>query len=357
MYEYTHGGDIYGENGLAGKNLTDFSASINPLGMPKEAMEAAKSSIEFSNMYPDSDCRNLRAKLADFENIDKTHIFCSGGASDILFRFAYAARPKKILVTAPSFSDYERAAKAAGAQVIYYALKKENNFNVEKDITGLIFSALPDIVFICNPNNPTGNLTDIALIKEMAKACEAVGSLLFIDECFLDFAEASHIHSAKTLIEKHKNVIILKAFTKIFAMPGLRLGYAICADAEVINRMRFCGPDWAVSNVAQAAATAALEYGWEYIEKSREFVKKERGFVSDELTLAGMTVYPAHANFIFFYCPREIDLYGELKKKGIIIRDCSNFAGLGPGYYRCAVLTREKNKLLAEALKGINICT
>ncbi|MCL2815292.1 MAG: aminotransferase class I/II-fold pyridoxal phosphate-dependent enzyme [Oscillospiraceae bacterium] len=353
MYEYTHGGDIYDENGLVKENMTDFSASINPLGMPEGAVSAAKRALENSNVYPDSDCRLLKAKLAEFESADKSNIFCMAGASDILFRLCYAVKPKKALVAAPSFSDYERAGRAAGAEIIYYTRKKENNFDIEKDIAQLIFSALPDIVFICNPNNPTGNLTDMGLLEEMASACEAAGSVLLVDECFLDFAENSRACSAKALIESRKNVIVLKAFTKIFAMPGLRLGYAICGDTALISRMRFCGPDWAVSNVAGAAGAAALEYAGEYIKNTREYVKKERGYISGELRRAGMTVYPAHANFIFFYCPRQIDLYGELKKRGIVIRDCANFAGLGPGYYRCAVLTREKNRLFVNALKEV----
>ena len=353
MYEYTHGGDIYDENGYVKENITDFSASINPLGIPEGAAEAAKSAITRSDVYPDSDCRLLRAKLGEFEGVDKSNILCLAGASDVLFRLVYAVKPQKALVAAPSFSDYERAGRAAGAEIIYYARKKENNFNIEKDIAPLIFSASPDIVFICNPNNPTGNLTDMELMEEMASECEAAGSILVVDECFLDFAESSRIRSAKALAERYKNIVVLKAFTKIFAMPGLRLGYAICGDTKLISRIRFCGPDWAVSNVAEKAGLAALECAGEYIADTREYVKKERGYISGELESAGMTVYPAHANFIFFHCPREIDLCAELKKQGILIRDCANFAGLGPGYYRCAVLSRQKNRLLAAALKGV----
>ena len=133
-------------------------------------------------------------------------------------------------------------------------------------------------------------------------------------------------------------------------MPGLRLGYALCGDTELLDRMRLCGPDWAVSNIAQDAGIAALKNGREYIEKSCEYLKKERIYVMNELEYAKFTVYPSYANFIFFHCPCDVGLYGELRKKGIIIRDCSNFKGLEQGYYRTAVLTAEKNKLLAEAI-------
>ena len=342
-YEYAHGGNIYDENGYAHENIIDFSASINPLGIPEEALVAAKNALLRANIYPDSSCRLLTAKLAEFENIGAENIFCSNGASDILFRLVFAVKPGKILVTAPSFSDYERAGKAAGADIIYYFLKKDNNFNIEKDIIDAILDNSPDIVFICNPNNPTGNLTDIEILEEIAAVCK----LLLVDECFLDFVCEPHKYSAKSLIDKHKNIIILKAFTKIFAMPGLRLGYAICDNQALINRMKFCGADWAVSNVAQEAGIAALKTGREYIEKSREYIQEQREYIIGELENTGLVLYPSYANFIFFYCPQAVDL------KNIKIRDCADFKGLETGYYRVAVLTEEKNKIFINVVKRV----
>ena len=349
MYEYTHGGNIYDASGYARENIIDFSANINPLGIPDEVMAAASASLARSNIYPDSSCRLLSSRLAEFEEVAEASIFCSNGASDILFRLAVAVKPKKILVTAPSFADYERAGVAAGAEIIYYFLKKENDFNIDEDIIDLIIDTSPDIVFICNPNNPTGNLTDTETLREIAKACESVGSILMLDECFIDFVCGSHRYSAKPLIGRYKNIVILKAFTKIFAMPGLRLGYAICGDIDLIEHIRFCGADWAVSNVAQEAGIAALGNAREYIENSCEYVKEQREYIIRELKRMNFAVYPSQANFILIYSPREIKL------KNIVIRDCSNFKGLEAGYYRIAVLTEEKNKLLIEAIKGAKI--
>ena len=138
MYKYTHGGNIYDENGYEGENLIDFSANINPLGIPEEVLTAAKDAVHRSNIYPDSNCRLLSAKLSEFENVSKDNIFCANGASDIIFRLVFAVKAKKILVTAPSFADYERAGLAAGAEIIYYTLKKEAGFNIEKDIAIII---------------------------------------------------------------------------------------------------------------------------------------------------------------------------------------------------------------------------
>ena len=356
MYEYTHGGNIYGENGTADKKIIDFSANINPLGMPEEVINAAKDAVTQANIYPDSNCLRLTSELAKFEDIDEAAIFCSNGASDILFRLVYAVNPKKILVTAPSFADYERAGEAVGAEVIYHELKKENCFNIDETFANVIRETSPDIAFICNPNNPTGSLTDIRLIEEIALACQAVNSFLLIDECFLDFLPDSYKYSAKPLTKKYRNTVILKAFTKIFAMPGLRLGYAICSDKALIDRMRFCGADWAVSNIAQAAGIAALKNAKEFINNSAEYIKKERKRITEELSCMGLTVYPSYANFILFHCAWDnIDFREELLKDNILIRDCSNFAGLELGYYRIAVLTEDKNIKLIEALRRIKI--
>jgi histidinol-phosphate/aromatic aminotransferase/cobyric acid decarboxylase-like protein len=191
------------------------------------------------------------------------------------------------------------------------------------------------------------------MLGQITEACKNTSSILLTDECFLDFVCGGEKYSAKPLTAEYKNIVILKAFTKIFAMPGLRLGYAICGNKKLTDRMKFCGADWAVSNIAQEAGIAALKDGGKYIETTRGYVKNQRGYLNAELKNLGLTVYPSHANFIFFHCARNIDLYAELHRKNIIIRNCANFKGLTADYYRIAVLTEEKNKSLIKALNEI----
>jgi len=354
-YDYIHGGDAYDEDGMPVDGLLDFSISINPLGMPQRALDAAIQALEGATIYPDFACRRLVSELAAFENIDRKNIFCSNGASDIIFRLAYALKPAKILVVAPSFADYERAGRAVGAKVIFHKLKQENGFQLQKEIISTVRAYSPDIVFICNPNNPTGILAGLDVVEELAAACDFVGSVLLVDECFMDFVQNAHRYSAKTLLGKYKNLIVLKSFTKIFAMPGLRLGYALCENEALLDRMRFCGPDWAVSNVAQVAGIAALTDGRDYIEKSVLYVQKERERITSAVKPMGFMLYPSSANFIFFQCQWGVDLRDILFKKGILVRDCRNFAMLEHGYFRSAVLTYEKNTCFLEALKEVEI--
>lgn len=353
IYEYAHGGNIYDSNGFPYKNILDFSSSINPLGTPSSALIAARRSLEQSARYPDSGNSSLIKSLAAYENVSSQHLFCSNGASDIIFRIVTARKPKKILVTAPSFADYERAGRALGAEIIHYPLKKENGFNIHNCIVDVIKTTLPDIVFICNPNNPTGCLTQRKLLIKIAIACAIINSTLVVDECFLDFVQETDKYSAKPLLNTYSNLVVLKAFTKTFAMPGLRLGYAICSDEVFLDHLRLCGADWSVSNVAQAAGIAVLEDEREYVSKSISFIETERNRIAKELVEMGFTVYPSYANFIFFQSTWNMDLSHELRKKGILIRDCSNFVGLTAGYYRIAVLSEDKNNRLIESLKQL----
>ena len=370
MYKYMHGGNIYDEHGTV-ENIIDFSVNTNPFSTPEKAIIAAKQAIDSINIYPDSDCQRLRIALAEFEGVNKEHIFCTNGASDCLFRAVFAVKPKKVMVTAPSFTDYERAAKAIGAEIVHYKLKEENGFHITKDIVSFITKNVPDMIFICNPNNPTGCLVDLDMIGNIAKICLSMGTILIIDECFIDFVQDSRRHTAKRLMNKYKNLMIIKAFTKIFAMPGLRLGYVLCQDEKLLDRLRFCGADWPVTNVAQIAGLTALISGREFIEKTALYVRKEREYMTNELREIGLSVYESSANFIFFHCGWDANLRDVLKEKGYLIRDCSNFAGLEPesgvvkdmynrlpvqsGYYRIAVSTEEKNKALIETMRGVKL--
>jgi threonine-phosphate decarboxylase len=172
-----------------------------------------------------------------------------------------------------------------------------------------------------------------------------------VDECFIDFVRESERFTAKKLMKTYQNILVLKAFTKIFSMPGLRLGYVLCSDTSLIDRLRFCGPDWPVSTVAQAAGIAALENGREHIRRTVTYVEKERVRIAEVFADLGFGVFPSFANFILFHSPWQIDLAQELRKNGIIIRDCANMRGLESGYYRTAVLSAEQNSRLIETVR------
>lgn len=351
MYEYQHGGNAIFEP--YGEKLLDLSANINPLGFPLCIENAIKSEIKFCNRYPDCYSHKLREKISAYENVSSEWIFCGNGASDIIFRIPTSLRSKKVLVLAPTFLDYERSAKSFGAEVTYYYLKEENGFKLEIDILDKIKSMDIDLVFICNPNNPTGVLTERSILEKLLSYCQPKGISIVVDECFMDFIENSAEYTSKPLLAKYDNLIILKAFTKTFALTGIRLGYALSSNVELIKKLYMYGPDWSVSNIAQAAGIAALDNANSYISETVNYVKNEREKLQNALLELNFKIYDSSANYVFFRIPYIFDLQKELNLKEIRIRSCSNFIGLSNEFYRVAVSQTECNEKFIMALKEI----
>ena len=351
MYSYGHGGNAVFEQG--NENTIDLSANINPLGMPEGVADAINREIADVTRYPDNFSSKLRARIAEYERIDPDFIFCAGGASDIIFRLPRAARAKKAMVAAPTFSDYERSAVSYGCPVVRYALSPDDNFNLNAGFLDAVRREKPDLIFVCNPNNPTGKLTGTGLIEELLDCCSSFGARVVLDECFLDFADEADICTGKIFLNRCPNLIVLKAFTKIFALPGLRLGYAMCADTAFLDGLRFHGADWPVSNLAQAAGMAALTNADEFIKKTRNFVSAEREIIEQALTQLGYKIFASAANYVFLQNPYPFDLREKLDKKGFRIRSCGNYYELDGSFYRVAVSTVENNNKFLTAVTAI----
>ena len=222
----THGGDIYTYKEMFKREALDYSANINPLGMPRGVKEALIESIDSWANYPDPLCRKLKYDLAENEKVDNEYIILGNGAADIIFRLVYALKPKKAIVLAPTFSEYEEALTSVECKVQYHYLKEEDGFLLRDDFIECISDEI-DMVFICNPNNPTGELVSIELLEKILKRCREKDVMLVMDECFNDFIEEPERYTMKNYLKENKNLFILKAFTKIYAMAGLRLGYGL----------------------------------------------------------------------------------------------------------------------------------
>lgn len=342
MEWYEHGGDIY-----ANKNVTlDFSVSVNPLGMPEEVKNALVSRINEFSRYPDPECRALRAAVALNENINSEYILCGNGAADLIYRLCEAVNPRKALICAPTFSEYERALKLNRAKVRYHALTPENQFALTDSFLERLTPDI-DIIFLCNPNNPTGRLIQPDLLERILSAARQIRAKLVVDECFLDFTTGV---SLKKHLAGTRELIIIKAFTKIYAMAGLRLGYILSSDSELLNKINSEGQRWSVSTPAQIAGAAALDCK-NLIERTRRLVSEERGFLSENLRRFGIIIFKSDANFLLLKSERP--LYKPLLKNGILIRPCENFRGLDGSYYRIGIKTRNENIRLVNAVKEI----
>ena len=327
MKRFEHGGRVRGRN-----IRLDFSVNTNPLNIEENVKKAAANADY--GVYPDASYTNLKNAITEHENVSAENIAVSNGASEMIFAAVRAVMPKKAVIVAPTFSEYERALLSVGCDVEYYETTEENNFAIGADFADKLSGA--DMAFICNPNNPTGTLCDAEILSAIAEK----NITCIVDECFLDFTDGE---SAKGKLP------VIKAFTKTHAMAGLRLGYMI-ADEGFIQKVNEQLPAWNVSAAAEAAGIAAIKNDG-YIKKAKEIIKTEREYLCFELLHLGFKTFKSDANFILV---KGQDGVGEaLLKRGILIRECDNFRGLDGRFYRIAVKTHAENEILIKELGDI----
>lgn len=344
-----HGGDWAGFAAEYGAMPLDFSSNVSPLGVPDGVRRAIEQAAAQADRYPDPLCRDLCRAIAQKEAVPPEHVLCGNGAADLIFRAVLARKPRKALVTAPSFAEYAAALETVDCEIIRYALMEERDFRLEEDFLQAITPDV-DMVFLCQPNNPTGMTSSRKLLLHIAARCRDCGALLVLDECFTDFLDMPEAHSMKGELEHFPNLLILKAFTKLYAMAGVRLGYALCADTALLEALAKAGQPWAVSSLAQAAGIAALGET-DYVQQLRRLIGEERPWLLGELTALGLRVIPGEANYLLFACDCPLTL--PLRQRGILIRSCANYPGLDERWYRVAVRTHEENQHLVAALREV----
>ena len=321
MAEYTHGGDLLTAQSRYGGPVLDFSTNLNPLGMPPEAAQAAAGAD--GSAYPDALCRGLRQAIAAHDGVEERQVICGNGAADLIFRLAFALQPRRALLPAPTFSEYEEALRCVGCQVERYALDRAQDFDLDEGFLEAVTPGI-ELVFLCTPNNPTGRLVPTDLLLGIARQCKAVGAVLVVDECFLPLSDGGGAGLAPYLAE-FPNLFLLRAFTKSYAMAGLRLGYGLSADTGLLERLGKFAQPWSVTAPAQAAGLRKL----------------------------GCAVVPSQANYLLFQAKNDPDLKEKLLQRGILIRSCANYHNLGPDWYRVCVKGGEKNRRLLAALKEV----
>ncbi len=317
MMDAPHGGDIYAYD----RDLLDFSVNLNPLGMPDRVLRAIREHAEEYDRYPDPHCRALRRALSVRESVPEKWLVFGNGAADLIVRLCMVLKPKRALLPAPTFSEYEKAVRLAGGEVRRFFLRQEAGYQVTADYADAVQPG-DSVVFLCNPNNPTGALAEPGTVEALLSACGQVGAVLVVDECFLPFTDG---RSCQSRLRAYPNLMVLRAFTKLYAMAGLRLGYLMCADEDLAGRIGAWGQSWSVSAPAQVAGLAAVsEEGWP--ERTRRFLRMERPWMTDALGALGFFVYPSHSNFLLFQA--RPDLWDRAMARGVMLRPCSNFPGL-----------------------------
>ncbi len=406
---YVHGGDVY----RRAVDL-DYSVNINPLGMPPRACAAAKHGVDQSTAYPDWKVEKLRDAVVSFLNrkfavvvssaganadiyvpsdgmradataaVAPEWISFGNGAADLIYRLMQVLRPQQVVVAAPAFAEYSVAAERVGAQLVPVYLSEADDFSFTPAVEAAFIQAIErapsgSAVFLCNPNNPDGNVIRAEVLQRIATVCEAHHSWLLVDECFLPFLRSEIHYSMVPSLRAFEHLVILRAFTKIYGMPGLRLGYMLTAAQALTDAVRATMTPWEINLPAQLAGVAALEET-EFVEKTRALIRAERAFLVQTLPtlpyVEKVYVPVSDANFILFRtaltqpdCPdgrvrnselksesdpcvsgnrtvfasHSVDLKSLLLDRGVLIRACGNYEGLDARYYRICVRTHEEN--------------
>ena len=376
-----HGGNIYKifrEKNI--KEILDYSSNINPYGIPESLKKRITENLEILERYPDPDYVELREKLAYLNKVDVSNIILGNGATEIIFLFMKVINPKKILIAAPTFGEYERAVKATERvenlsilgdsnkkedddnsyekqkiEIEYFELKESDDFKLNIDNLKNELAKKYDLLIICNPNNPTGKFLKLDETEEILKECNKYNTKLFIDEAFIDFLKDGIKESIINTKEDKQNLFVTRAFTKFFAIPGLRLGYGIGFDEEILNKMWDEKEPWTVNTFANLAGLVMLD-DKEYIEKSEKWILEEKKFMYKELSeFQYLKAYRTECNFILLKIQNisSTSLRDKMIEKNILIRDASNFKFLDYHFVRLAIKDRESNIKVLEALADI----
>ena len=378
-----HGGNIYKvfrEKNI--KEILDYSSNINPYGIPESLKSRIIENLEILERYPDPDYVELREKLANLNNVNLSDIILGNGATEIIFLFMKVINPKKILIVSPTFGEYERAVKATEIpgdivslscsgdnknienkeiEIEYFELKESDDFKLNIGNLKNELEKKYDLLIICNPNNPTGKFLKLAQTEEILKECNKYDTKLFIDEAFIEFLADEMKESIVNTEENKKNLFVTRAFTKFFAIPGLRLGYGMYFDKELEQKISEKKEPWSVNNIAEMAGLTVLD-DTEYIGKTLKWITEEKIYMYEKLNeISGIKVYETEVNFITGKIDEKLFSEGlnvkvlreKMLEQGILIRDASNFNFLDERFFRLAIKDRASNERVIEAMKEI----
>lgn len=362
-----HGGNIY--KIFREKNIDkilDYSSNINPYGLSENLKKEIFEKLFVLERYPDPDYIELREKIAEKNNLNIENIIVGNGATEIIFLFMKILSPKKVLILSPTFGEYERAIKAStlandSVEINYFELKETENFvlnikNLETELENNY-----DLLILCNPNNPTGQFLKLKKIEEILKICEQKNTKLFVDEAFVEFVEDWENESIINSKENKENLFVIRAFTKFFAIPGLRLGYGICFNNNLLKKMLEKKEPWSVNNIADLAGKTVLD-DENYIQKTKEWIKDQKKYMYENLNkIEGLRAYKTEVNFILLKIEDNLlekgldvkNLRKKMLEKGILIRDASNFIYLNKHYFRLAIKDKLNNEKVIETLTSI----
>lgn len=354
-----HGGNIWNAKKYHphDKGIIDFSANVNPLGPSQKAIKAVHNSLWQIPFYPDPNSIMLREAISHhLGEMEADNIIVGNGSTELIYLFCetFLKKGDSVLMPAPTFGEYENAAKRVGCRSNHVNLGRDFKIN-PRDFIDRIDSSTK-VIFLCNPNNPTSILTSRNDLLEIIEKASRKNVIVFLDEDFIEFVDKEKRYSLTSKVKNYPILFILRSFTKVFGLAGLRIGYGIACE-DIIDLLFRVKVPWNINCLAQAAAIATLK-DKEYLKKTQALIKKEKKYLLTELEkIRGLRIFPADANFIFIDIRQSGFTAPQLKEKmlrhGILIRDCSSFKGLDEYYIRVSVRTRQDNEKLLAGLEKV----
>ncbi|MGI6071086.1 MAG: pyridoxal phosphate-dependent aminotransferase [Blautia sp.] len=356
--DHFHGSDLEKIEqvfGIKKEDIISFSANVNPLGISGKLRTALGEHLDAITRYPDREYTKLRQCIAAYTGAQLENIVVGNGSTELISLFIQTNHPKKALILGPTYSEYERDISLGGGTSMYYPLREENQFKI--NVPGLcsqLHEGL-DLLVLCNPNNPTSSAITKKEMRTICDTCMQYGIFVMVDETYVEFAPNEREITSVDLTNYYNNLIILRGTSKFFASPGLRLGYAITGNQDLIREINTRKDPWTINSLAEIAGQIMFQDG-DYIQKTKDLIFSERSRIFRELSFwDSVQVYEPSANFILMKLLREdVDaetLFEHCIRKGLMIRNCSTFPFLDARYVRFCIMMPEDNDRLLDAFR------
>lgn len=348
-----HGANLFEisrKNNVEIDKIMDFSSNINPLSPSPKAFEFLKKNLSLIKTYPDPLYKNLKEAISKYSSCATDNIILGLGSTELLTNAINLINPKKALILSPSYSEYENELNKINAEIFFYTLKLENNFRIDLDeIINLINKNNIELFVFANPNNPTGSILKKDQIEEILKKTCAY---IIVDETYIEFTDMK-IFSSVGLIKNYNKIIISRGTSKFFGVPGLRLGYALNSQKDLLNKFTNKEILWQINICADLMGQVMFK-DKEYIENAFSYIKEQREKLMSELeNIPSLKAVNSSGNFILVKLKKGSvkSLVKKLRENLIIVRDCSDFKGLDESYFRFCILDKKSNEIFIEKLR------
>ncbi|MFB2863975.1 threonine-phosphate decarboxylase CobD [Aeromonas sp. MdU4] len=349
-----HGGNILEmaeRHGMDPATILDFSANINPRGMPASLRQAIVSNLALAERYPDIEYRHLHRAIANHAGVPVEWCIAGNGATELIFAIVAALAPRRALLPVPGFAEYRRALERIGCEIIDFQLEEADDFQPTERLLEALDETI-DCLFLCTPNNPTGQQPDAALLGQIVQHCDRRGIDLIVDESFIDF-----LPGEQGLVEwlaSHPRLYLLRSLTKFYAIPGLRLGYLMSSDRATLDTLRGTREPWTINAFAALAGEVVIA-DEAYRAATYQWLAAEQIYLFNALSsLPGIKVWRSAANYLFLRCLSPgMELQQALLSHQVLIRHCANYPGLNSDYYRVAIRSHAENQALVAAMTAV----